>query len=427
VKPRPKPPIAQLPAGHRTLIFDMRQSDVLIVGAGPAGAWAAFQLARAGGRVTIFDASHPREKPCGGGLTGRVLSMVGPVLPLDCLPLVPVTSLRFESGSAFSEFAMPTLGATAETALVIIDRRTFDAALLEAACRAGAVHVRERAREVRVGPSGVEVETQSGRWHGDVLAGADGATSLVRRRLVAPFTRNQLSIAAGCFVHGVSSSQVRIRTVGGPPGYIWSFPRATHLAVGICAQADATTADALRDRVAAWLDENRVAPGAPREPYSWPIPSLSSADFAREQPAGDRWMLLGDAAGLVDPLTREGIYFALASAQLGADTIARGASCRRYADRLREQVYPELSRAADLKVRFFTSGFSDLMIRGFDRSSAVRDVMIDLVAGRQPYATLKRRLLRTFEVGLALRLLRLQLAGRVRRFAHPRGSADSRR
>jgi geranylgeranyl reductase family protein len=426
VKPRATPGVRAPSCRHRTLILDMRQSDVLIVGGGPAGAWAACQLARAGGRVRMFDASHPREKPCGGGLTGRVLRMVGPVLTPDRLRAVPVTSLRFESGSAFSEVSLPAVGTTPETALVVIDRRTFDAALMDAACRAGATHVRERVRRVRVAPDGVEVETDSGRWRGDVLLGADGAASLVRRRLCGPFTRAQLSIATGCFVHGVTSSEVRIRTVGDPPGYIWSFPRATHLAVGICAQADVASADALRDRVSAWLDENHLADGARREPYSWPIPSLSSADFAREHPAGDRWMLLGDAAGLVDPLTREGIYFALASAQLSVDTLARGASCHRYIDCLREQIYPELSRAADVKVRFFASGFSDLMIRGFDRSAAVRDVMIDLVAGRQPYATLKRRLLGTFEIGLALRLLRLQVAGRVRRLTHLRGSADSR-
>jgi flavin-dependent dehydrogenase len=305
---------------------------------------------------------------------------------------------------------------TPQTALVIVERRPFDRALLDAACAAGATWVRDRVREVRIAGDGVEVETTSGRWRGDLLAGADGPMSLVRRRMLAPFTRAQLSIATGCFVHGITSTQVRIRMVADPPGYIWSFPRATHLAVGICAQANATNVDTLRGRLSAWLDASQLADGGEREAYSWPIPSLSSADFERERPAGDRWLLLGDAAGLVDPLTREGIYFAVASAQMAADTIARGASCRRYVDRLRDEIYPELARAANVKARFFASGFSELMVRGFNRSAAVRDVMIDLVAGRQPYTTLKRRLLGTFEVGLALRLLALEVGGRARRY-----------
>jgi 2-polyprenyl-6-methoxyphenol hydroxylase-like FAD-dependent oxidoreductase len=88
----------------------MRQSDVLIVGAGPAGTWAAYRLAPAGARVKIFDASHPREKPCGGGLTGRALRIVGGALDVDRLPAVPARSLRFESGPAWSEFPLPASG-----------------------------------------------------------------------------------------------------------------------------------------------------------------------------------------------------------------------------------------------------------------------------------------------------------------------------
>lgn len=398
----------------------MRQSDVLIVGAGPAGAWAAYRLARAGARVKIFDASHPREKPCGGGLTGRALRIVGDALQPDRLAGVPVTSLRFESGGSFIEFPLPASGLTPHTALAIVDRRTFDAMLLEAAVRAGAEHVAERVRDVSARPEIVEVATASGRWRGDILLGADGAGSLVRRRLRAPFARRQISIATGCFLHGVTSSQIRIRSVAQPPGYIWSFPRANHLAVGICAQADTTGVDALRRLVLGWLQENRLDAGARVEPYSWPIPSLPSIDLKRERPAGDRWMLLGDAAGLVDPLRREGIYFALMSAVFAADAIVRDAAGSRYVERLRAEIYPELARAADVKARLFTSGFTDLMLHGFTRSEAIRQVMVDLVAGRQPYATLKRRLLRTFEIGLAWQLLWLQITGHIEQRKHAR-------
>jgi flavin-dependent dehydrogenase len=122
-------------------------------------------------------------------------------------------------------------------------------------------------------------------------------------------------------------------------------------------------------------------------------------------------MLLGDAAGLVDPLTREGIYYALRSGAFAADVVLHGRPCTSYVERLRDEVYPELSRAADVKARFFASGFADLMVQGFRRSEAIRAVMVDLVAGTQPYATLKRRLVRTFEIRLALQLLWLQVSG----------------
>src|SRR4029453_16019409 len=70
--------------------------DVVVVGAGPAGAWTACRLARAGARVAVVDGSHPREKPCGGGLTGRALQGVGAAPPLDRVAGVAVGSARFE-------------------------------------------------------------------------------------------------------------------------------------------------------------------------------------------------------------------------------------------------------------------------------------------------------------------------------------------
>ena len=90
------------------------------------------------------------------------------------------------------------------------------------------------------------------------MIGADGANSLVRRRVATAFRRDQLSIATGFFAHGVTSDEIVIELTADPPGYIWSFPRPAHLAIGICAQADAgISAGALRARTAAWIDATR--------------------------------------------------------------------------------------------------------------------------------------------------------------------------
>jgi flavin-dependent dehydrogenase len=165
--------------------------------------------------------------------------------------------------------------------------------------------------------------------------------------------------------------------------------------------------------VAAWLERAGLAPGAPLEPYSWPIPSLPAADLARERPAGPGWLLVGDAAGLVDPLTREGIYFALKSGEWAAEALRAGPAeaPARYGRRLARELYPELRRAARAKAGFFGPGFTGLMVEALRRSAGIRGVMVDLIGGRQPYRGLRRRLLRTGELGLALRLLRLRLLG----------------
>jgi flavin-dependent dehydrogenase len=312
-----------------------------------------------------------------------------------------------------------------------MSRRELDAALLDAASRAGACHVSERVLDVRCRPEGVELRTRRGAWRAAFLLGADGATSIVRRRMKTPFSRSQLSIAAGIYADGMTSSEVAVQTVADPPGYIWSFPRYDHLAIGICAQADVTTTAALRGVLERWLGPNHPGRRAVRR-YAWPIPSLRPSDFAEEGPASGRWMLLGDAAGLVDPLTREGIYFALESGRLAAEALlGRGDPATIYADSLRRHVYPELARAAALKARFFTSNFTDLLVEALERSEPVRDVMRDLVAGRQSYRTLKRRLVGTFEVGLAWQLAKLQVRGLIdessgsnRPLPSPRGPGD---
>jgi flavin-dependent dehydrogenase len=264
---------------------------------------------------------------------------------------------------------------------------------------------------VDVSPAGAVVHTAAGTHVAGWVIGADGANSLVRRCVTRPFSRDQISIAAGYFAEGVTSRQIEVRFMSEPAGYIWSFPRRDHLAIGVCAQADATGAATLRRIVTGWVEQSGWA-ATRLVSYGWPIPSLRTSDFAHERPSGARWLLAGDAAGLVDPITREGIYFALCSGQFAADALNGDAPERTYDTRLREEIYPELMRAARLKHGFFRSGFTHLLVDALRHSASVRDVMADLVAGRQPYATLKRRLIATFEVRLAWRLLMLELGGR---------------
>ena len=369
--------------------------DVAIVGGGPAGAWAAHQLARAGARVAVFDPSHPREKPCGGGVTGRALAAVADAVDVRALDTTPIVAARF------GDSVVPL----DEHALVVASRSSFDAALLDAAERQGASVRRSRVAGVAVGPAGVTITAADGIHRAAYLIGADGATSLVRRRVARAFRRDQLSMATGFYARGVTSREIQIEFTACPGGYLWSFPRPDHLAIGICAQADAGYRVAeLRALAADWTRRTNLARDAALVPYSWPIPSLGLSDFARIDPAGERWMLVGDAAGLVDPITREGIFFALESGAAAAAALIAGSAAGGYAAALHRDIVPELQRAARLKAAFFTPPFLRLLPAAL-QSASVRAVMADLIAGRQPYRTLKWRLLKTFEVALAWRAL----------------------
>lgn len=369
--------------------------DAIVAGAGPAGAVAARELALVGMRVAVIDASHPREKACGGGVTGRALELVG----LD-ISGRSITTVRFEAGGRAADIQLPD-----RNRLRVYDRQSFDAALLAQAMAAGATHI-----DARI----TALSRRGGRWtiaaggeayEAPWLLGADGAGGIVRQHVFRKFERSQISIAAGSYVDGIDESGIVIGFVDDPSGYLWSFPRPGHLAVGTCAQADETTSAQMHAITDRWLDGYARARGRPRRRYAWPIPSLRAADVDAEQPAGDGWMLLGDAAGLVDPITREGIYFALRSGLLASQALASTAPARTYAASVRDELHDELRRAARLKAGFYRPRFTRLLVDALTKSQGIRDVMIDLVAGAQPYRGLKRRLLGTLEFGLALRVL----------------------
>ena len=382
------------------LRLTMSPFDIAVVGGGPAGAWTACLLAGRGARVAIVDGSHPREKPCGGGLSARALDLLRPLGPSRPIPGVTIGHGNFSDGRADVDIELTPAG-TGTPALLVASRRDLDLTLLEAARAAGAELVAERALGIERRDGGWTIRTAGGAVECGRLVGADGANSLVRRTVARPFPRGALSIASGYYVHGLSASHIDIVFTQSPAGYLWAFPRPDHLAVGVGAQADEATSAQLFEMAAAWIDQ-RVGPsrGALTR-YSWPIPSLSEADLQQETSAGDRWLLVGDAAGLVDPITREGLYYALASAQLAATSLLQDHASRRYLEGLRGGIHHELRKAARMKDGFFRSAFTGLLIRALQRSPAIRHLMAGLVSGTQTYAGLRRRLLLTGEVRLA--------------------------
>jgi geranylgeranyl reductase family protein len=382
----------------------MLRVDVAIVGAGPAGSRAAFGLARAGARVALIDGSHPREKPCGGGVTGRALALVRDAIDASRLDAVTIEHAAFEDRARRVRVA---IGQSPNDLprLAVVARRQFDQALLVSATRAGAGLVAARATGVERCDRLWQIATTGGAVQAEWLFGADGPGSLVRRRVHRPFERAELSIASGCFVHGATSREIGIAFAQEPAGYLWSFPRRDHLAVGACGQADVATAKGLHQAARRWIDANIPSPHR-LERYSWPIPSLTAAALDREAVSGPGWLLLGDAAGLVDPITREGIYFALASGEMAAASVLGGRrAAESYGERIRDTIHAELRRAAVLKSWFFRPDISALVVAALGRSARIRDVMADLVAGSQPYQGLRRRLLRTFEWRLMLELV----------------------
>ncbi len=358
---------------------------IAIVGAGPAGSLLAYHLARGGAEVAVYDASHPREKPCGGGLTAGAWRLLPPATDLDPLPARRVEACRFDSGDgSVVDVSLPS-------PVLIASRRELDGWLLRRAVEAGAAHHAERV--TRVDGSG-RLTTAKGEAAFDVIVGADGSGSLVRRTFLGATPPSRLAIAVGWLASG--EAPMLVRFTPGLAGYSWVFPRLDHVDLGICAPLGDVPTRALFARLEVeTLAVSPVLAGAPRVRYAHTIPSPSADPGSILEIAGERWALVGDAAALADPLTGEGIRYALRSAQLLAETLLAEGSPRGYPRRVLDDFGDELLRAVRLRARFYAPGFSRRMISYSRRSAAIRDILASLMLGEQGYRGLKRRLLRT--------------------------------
>ncbi|TFV64720.1 geranylgeranyl reductase family protein [Geodermatophilus sp. DF01-2] len=350
----------------------MERWDVVVVGGGPAGAAAALAARRAmpPPRVLVLDrAAFPRDKVCGDGIAAEALDVlavlgVDPAAVTGDYPAVPRLRLRSPRGTAVER-------ATARPSYVV-PRVVLDARLIAAAQDAGATLRRHVVRRIRVGPDGVEVD---GSVTAGVLVGADGAESVVRRAVGAGRNRDdQLAVAIRGYAPeppGQRGVQVITTTEQRWPAYAWSFPLGdgrANVGYGELVSGGATRAGLLEGL-------HRLLPGvgagelkAHRLPLSTGRP---------HQPDG-RVLLAGDAAALINPLTGEGIFYALLSgAMAGAAAghgAAAGAAYRRALDRRLGRHLRASSGASRL------SRWPGLMDAAFRAAAADQRVFDDVVA-----------------------------------------------
>jgi flavin-dependent dehydrogenase len=182
-------------------------------------------------------------------------------------------------------------------------------------------------------------------------------------------------------------------------GYIWVFPRCEHLSVGICGKG--VSAKELRLWLERYMNEKGI-PFKDAEFYGHMLPSLETPNWKRNRLAGDGWLAAGDAAGLVDPITGEGLYYAIRSGDLAGEIIldrhhAAEGKPAAYSALVRQDFLADLEYGSTLAKRFFTgrflfSGATTRMVDFMKRSPRFHELMQDLFAGTQDYLSLKQRL-----------------------------------
>ena len=359
---------------------------IAVIGAGPAGAFAAERLARAGCKVLLLDEKLAWEKPCGGGITHKAL-VEYPFLGDGPVERNWVSSCELVSPSG-RRVHLPL-----DRPVAIFSRRILNGLLLERARTAGAEVLQERVTTITGSASAWNLQTRSECIPTSYIVLAAGARNPFRTQFSLPFSTQDLMATAGYHVSG-TASEMQVRFFSALDGYMWMFPRTDHYSAGICGKMSGVTTAELRRRLEACLREQGVDfRGAPF--YSHLLPSPTASFLRRAPVSGPGWAMIGDAAGLVDPITGEGLYYALRSADLLSRALIAGQP-ERYPQWLRHDFLPELETAAGFVERFFRGRFAgapvlERMVQFAARSSCFRALLCDIFAGSQGYCGLRSR------------------------------------
>ncbi|GAB3492613.1 geranylgeranyl reductase family protein [Flexivirga lutea] len=306
--------------------------DVVVVGAGPAGSRAAQTAAESGASTLLVDrATFPRYKTCGGGLIGPTLASLPAGFEVPVQQRITRASFTMRGRSVFEK-------STGDRILSLVDRTEFDAALLEAARAAGA-EVRTGVTVTAVRQSGalVTLSTSAGAIEARAVVGADGSASRIGRYVGVELRQVDLGLevelAPDAAARRAWAGRVHLDWGPVPGSYAWVFPKRDVLTVGVIMAkgSPAETKQYLTD----FVDHQRFS--------ALPV-VRDSGHLTRCRAAGSplgrgRVLVAGDAAGLLEPWTREGISYAVrsgvlagaAAARVGTDTAAPEAGLASYA------------------------------------------------------------------------------------------------
>jgi geranylgeranyl reductase family protein len=390
-------------------------ADVIVAGAGPAGAVAARTLAAAGIDTLLVDrAAFPRNKPCGGGLSARALRRF-PWLDaaIDGIDVHRIQRLHLE-GPKDSRLEIDD----AETCVVLVRRVEFDAALVRQAVDAGArVTSGFEITQAEQTPDAVTLQARDGRrLRARLVVAADGVHSVVAKRLGVNARWPRRSLAIDMMeetpVETLRAARPDVLWVAyaheGLDGYAYVFPKVRHVNVGIgcvLSHFDDAIEDApytLQQRFVSSLVSRGVLDGASDRRSFTPFLIPIGGPLARA--AHGRVLFAGDAGGFVHAITAEGIFYAMVSGELAGRAIADAgvlADPQRVGDRYerawRGEIGAELRDAVRVQKYLFTS--HDRVARvvaGASGSSSLTRLILDYFKGHVPYGALRRRMMWRF-------------------------------
>ncbi|HEX6727189.1 MAG TPA: geranylgeranyl reductase family protein [Nitrospira sp.] len=361
--------------------------DVIVVGSGPAGASAAWRLAQAGVAVAVLEkAVLPRYKTCGGGVVGRAMQ----ALPMDVRHVVEQDCHTAQLNLLPAELSFTTHRSTPIVSMTM--RSRFDFAILTAAQEAGAaVHQRCAVDEISFHGDFVTLLTAGGVMRAKFVVAAHGALNKAARtmgmadgRVLIPALEYEVTVPQDRLdrFHGMARFDFGLL----PRGYAWAFPKQRHLSIGVLSMAQ--RGRDLKQAMADYLDMLGCGSVTQVERHGFVIPFRPRQGPFVEK----RTLLIGDAAGFADPVTGEGISFAIRSGLMAAQSLIEmhleeEAVRNAYTRSLAETILPEL-RAGQVLARLLYD-FPRTRSWAFTRQGQrLCEAVTDVMAGKRNYRDL---------------------------------------
>jgi len=352
----------------------IKNKKIVIIGGGPAGSFCAYNLAKNGIYPIIFDDSHPREKPCGGGISPFAQEK------FPFLRKIPIP----RGGGNKIEFFSPKnrkIVIMGKKKCIVFSRLHLDSFILKMAVKEGAKLIKERVTNIKKNKNYWIIKTKKRRLKTDIIIGADGTNSLLRKKILGKFKKEDLSILFGYFIKGMEDKIAVMKFLENKKGYIWAFQRDNHTSIGLGTEFG--NGSEIKKELDSFI--NSYFPNI-KIISEWAaiLPMIRNIKTFETPVAGENWILIGDAAGHVDPVIGEGIPYALWSGELAAKAIIEN-NPKKFDELWRKEYGTKLIEGSKLRDLIYNKYLLEFFIEIASRSKTCSEFLYDIVTGSEEY------------------------------------------